>query len=361
MSLWVDKYRPRSLDDLHYHEALSARLKSLAATGDFPHILFYGPSGAGKKTRIMCVLRELYGVGVEKLRIDQRVFVTPSNRKLDVNVVQSNYHIELTPSDVGNYDRVVIQDILKEIAQTQQVDLNAKQRFKVVIINEADALTRDAQAALRRTMEKYMTNMRLILCANSTSKIIAPIRSRCLLVRVAAPTDDEMSRVLHHVAKKERFSLPDTAAQSIISSSEGNLRKALLVFEAMKMQKPDLSGSIDVAKPDWETYIATVAAAIMKEQSAQRLLEVRGKIYELLSHCIPPGVVLKTLAERLVDLVDPEIKPQVIHWAAYYELRMRMGAKKIFHIEAFIAKFMMVQKNYLLQGVAQNMEMDMDF
>jgi replication factor C subunit 3/5 len=126
------------------------------------------------------------------------------------------------------YDRVVIQDILKEIAQTQQVDLNAKQRFKgessgssrvqsevvgqiwgcwaerprpwlmntVVIINEADALTRDAQAALRRTMEKYMTNMRLILCANSTSKIIAPIRSRCLLVRVAAPTDEEVHTTL---------------------------------------------------------------------------------------------------------------------------------------------------------------------
>lgn len=106
------------------------------------------------------------------------------------------------------YDRVVIQDILKEIAQTQQVDLNAKQRFKgrrdvaivpgwvlsfaVVIINEADALTRDAQAALRRTMERYMNNMRLILCANSTSKIIAPIRSRCLLVRVASPSDDEV-------------------------------------------------------------------------------------------------------------------------------------------------------------------------
>jgi replication factor C subunit 3/5 len=78
----------------------------------------------------MATLRELYGPGVEKLRIDQRVFVTPSNRKLDVNVVQSNYHIELTPSDVGMYDRVVIQDILKEIAQTQQVDLNAKQKFK---------------------------------------------------------------------------------------------------------------------------------------------------------------------------------------------------------------------------------------
>ena len=77
-----------------------------------------------------CLLHSLTLICVLQLRIDQRVFVTPSNRKLDVNVVQSNYHIELTPSDVGMYDRVVIQDILKEIAQTQQVDLNAKQRFK---------------------------------------------------------------------------------------------------------------------------------------------------------------------------------------------------------------------------------------
>lgn len=78
----------------------------------------------------MATLRELFGPGVEKLKIDQRVFLTPSNRKLDVNIVQSNYHIEITPSDVGQYDRLIIQDILKEIAQTQQVDANAKQRFK---------------------------------------------------------------------------------------------------------------------------------------------------------------------------------------------------------------------------------------
>ncbi|KAL7424117.1 Replication factor C (RF-C) subunit [Cryptotrichosporon argae] len=356
MSLWVDKYRPRTLDGLHYHPQLASRLKSLAASGDFPHILFYGPSGAGKKTRIMATLRELYGPGVEKLRIDQRVFITPSNRKLDVNVVQSNYHIELTPSDVGMYDRVVIQDILKEIAQTQQVDLNAKQKFKVVIINEADALTRDAQAALRRTMEKYMNNMRLIMCANSTSKIIAPIRSRCLLVRVAAPTDDEMTSVLSHVAKKERFSLPSAASDAIVASSAGNLRKALLVLEAMRMQRPDLTGDIEVAKPDWETYCAKVADSILGEQTPARLLEVRGKLYELLSHCIPPAVVLKTITERIVDKVDDSLKPQIIHWAAFYELRMRQGSKKIFHLEAFVAKVMTVYKQYTLMGFAEDFE-----
>ncbi|KAK7032267.1 Replication factor C (RF-C) subunit [Paramarasmius palmivorus] len=130
MSLWVDQYRPRVLDELHYHQTLSARLKSLASSGDFPHVLFYGPSGAGKKTRITCTLRQLFGPGVEKLKIDQRVFLTPSKRKIEVNLVQSNFHVEITPSEAGNFDRIVIQELLKEIAQTQQVDLNAKQRFK---------------------------------------------------------------------------------------------------------------------------------------------------------------------------------------------------------------------------------------
>lgn len=104
--------------------------RSQAAHEDFPHMLFFGPSGAGKKTRIMCLLRELYGTGSQRLKIDQRIFLNPSRRKIEVNVVTSNYHIELTPSDAGGYDRLVIQDILKEIAQTQQVDQNAKHRFK---------------------------------------------------------------------------------------------------------------------------------------------------------------------------------------------------------------------------------------
>ncbi|KAG8739323.1 Replication factor C (RF-C) subunit [Ceratobasidium sp. 414] len=393
MSLWVDKasswtsavYRPRTLDDLNYHQDLSARLRSLAGSGDFPHMLFYGPSGAGKKTRIACTLRELYGPSVEKLKIDQRVFLTPSKRKLDVNVVQSNCHIEITPrfalniyvsvsssdpkslvySDVGMYDRVVISEILKEIAQTQQVDLNAKQRFKgspsphffsppshfidspeVVVINEADSLSRDAQAALRRTMERYMSNLRIIMCANGTSKLIAPIKSRCLLVRVAAPNEQDMDAALRKVAKKEKFELPDEAAAKIISDAGGNLRKALLVLEAMKMQSPDLTSATPIAKPDWESYCYKVADMIMQEQSPQRVMDVRAKLYELLTHCIPPTVIMKTIAERLLEVVDDSIKPDIMHWAAIYELRMRQGSKKIYHLEAWVIKVMSLYKHF---------------
>jgi replication factor C subunit 3/5 len=180
---------------------------------------------------------------VEKIKIDSRVFQTTSNRKLEFNIVSSVYHLEITPSDVGNYDRVVIQDLLKEVAQTQQVDLSAKQRFKVVVINEADCLTRDAQAALRRTMEKYSPNLRLILLANSTSNIIAPIRSRTLLVRVAAPSEKEICAVLKKVGQLERFKEVEGLNVRIAKDSGRNLRKALLMFEAVYAQKYVLPSS----------------------------------------------------------------------------------------------------------------------
>ena len=208
-----------------------------ASSPDFPHLLVYGPSGAGKKTRVIATLRALYGPGVERVKIDARVFQTTSNRKLEFNIVSSIYHLEITPSDVGNYDRVVVQDLLKEVAQTQQVDTTAKQRFKVVVINEADHLTRDAQAALRRTMEKYSPNLRLILLANSTGNIIAPIRSRTLLVRVAAPSEEDIVKVLGEAGRKEGWQTVENLNRRIAKDCGRNLRKGLLMFEAVHAQK----------------------------------------------------------------------------------------------------------------------------
>lgn len=172
-----------------------------------------------------------------QIRIDSRVFQTTSNRKIEFSIVSSNYHLEITPSDVGSYDRVVIQSLLKETAQTQQVDTAARQRFKVVVINEAEHLTRDAQAALRRTMEKYSPNLRLILVATSTANIMAPIRSRTLLVRVAAPTQADIVAILRHTAALEQLPFREPLAQRIAADSGRNLRRALLMFEAVYAQK----------------------------------------------------------------------------------------------------------------------------
>lgn len=261
------------------------------------------------------------------------------------------YHLEITPSDVGNYDRVVIQELLKEVAQTQQVDLGAKQRFKVVVINEADGLTRDAQAALRRTMEKYSNNVRLILVANSTSGIIAPIRSRTLLVRVAAPTETEICDALSLAGKKENWKIVPKLNERIARESGRNLRRALLMFEACYAQNPDISEKTPIPPPDWEMLIDQIASDCIRERSPAMILQVRAKLYDLLTHCIPATMVIKTLCWKLCERVDEVLKADVVHWAAFYEHRIRQGSKVIFHLEAFVAKFMRIYEGYLLGGL----------
>lgn len=200
-----------------------------------------------------------------------------------------------------------MQDLLKEVAQTQQVDLAAKQRFKVVVINEADHLTRDAQAALRRTMEKYSPNLRLILIANSTSNIIAPIRSRTLLVRVAAPSEDEICAVLKSVGQKERFTDVDALNRRIAKESGRNLRRALLMYEAVHAQNEVVSERTPIPPPDWEALISQIADEIIAEHTPARILQVRGKLYDLLTHCIPATIILKVCSRLKTNagLSDP--------------------------------------------------------
>ncbi|KAJ1344210.1 hypothetical protein BSLG_001350 [Batrachochytrium salamandrivorans] len=347
MSLWVDKYRPSSLEKLTYHPETTDLLTQLANSKDFPHLLVYGPSGAGKKTRVTATLKELFGPGVEKLKIETRQFEATSNRKLEINIVSSNYHVEMTPSDVGIYDRIIVQELIKEVAQTQQLDSGAKKQFKVVVLNEADSLSREAQAGLRRTMEKYMGNMRMILCCNVTSKIIAPIRSRCLLIRVSAPSDEEIQAVLQNVAKEESFKLPSEFAQRISTECEGNLRKALLILEASKAQQYPFTGSQVLPKTDWEQHVHQISHSILN-MNPNRLVEIRTKLYQLLSNCIPPEVILKTLAFELLQNVDGELKADIVKHAADYEHRLRLGNKAIFHLEAFVAKCMSTYGQYLI-------------
>lgn len=215
--LWVDKYRPSDIEALDYHDAVSERLASLAKNpASLPHLFFYGPSGAGKRTRIAALLGALFGPSAHKLKLGQRTFTTPTGRSVDIHLITSDHHIELAPADAGNADRFVIQDVLKEIASARNVgkavalqstkggrgeddnkDDNAKSAsaapaIQVVVLNQVDKLSKQAQAALRRTMEKYAATCRLILCCDSPSKLIAPLRSRCLGIRVAAPTEDEV-------------------------------------------------------------------------------------------------------------------------------------------------------------------------
>ena len=201
--LWVDQHRPTRLDQLTTTPSLTARLASLASSPHtLPHLLFYGPAGSGKKTRIATLLNTVFGREL-KLRLDKRVFTTPTGRAVEINLITSNYHVQMCPGDCGLNDRYVVQDVIKEMASSKNIvafnkdkssveTSSSRPAYKAVVLLEVDKLTRPAQAALRRTMEKYSGSCRLILCCNNPSRVIDPVRSRCLGIRVGAPGVDEV-------------------------------------------------------------------------------------------------------------------------------------------------------------------------
>ena len=326
MALWLDKHRPKTLDKLTLHPGMTERLRKIASSPQFPHLLFYGPPGAGKRTRIIALLREMFGPSVERLKVEHREFKLGGTTKaVELTVVTSNHHIELNPSDAGTKDCGVVQEVIKEIASSHAITASPTRSFKVVVLNEVDRLSNRAQAALRRTMEKYSAGCRLILSCSSASKVIEPVRSRCLLLRFPAPSEADVCGVLSRAALAERVPLPDEFAQRVAEASDRNVRRALLMLEASKVQAgtAGLQAEQQVARADWQDFIAQIAKDILEEQTPRRLQQLRAKFYELLTNCIPAETIIKELAKELLSKTDATLKANVTHWAAHYEHRIR--------------------------------------
>ena len=337
--LWVDLYRPKSLDQLTVNADVTETLRLIAKSGDFPHLLFYGPNGAGKKTRVMALLREHYGPGTGKVRMEQRTLKVTEAKEIEVGVLVSQYHIEVNPSDAGIYDRQVVMTLLKEIAESVPLtDASGKRAFKVVILNEVEKLSKGAQQALRRTMERFMATCRLILITNSMSRLIPPLRSRCLSVRVPLPPPDQLKAALVETARRENFKLPAGLADTVARASEGNMRRALLVLEATRVHNGELTDHTEPVVPDWTSFVKEIALEILQEQSPKRVWEVRTKLYELLGNCVPAEVILEELTKHLLHHVDIHTQVKVAAIAAHFDHNLRMGSKPIIHLEAFVCE-----------------------
>merc|ERR1712137_1492990 len=186
-----------------------------------------------------------------------------------------------------------------------------------------ERLSRNAQHALRRTMEKSTIGCRIILCSTSSTKIIEPLRSRCLVMRVPAPSKDEIANIIMDIGKKQGLVVPSPMAYKLAEASNRNLRKAILSFEATKVAQYPFALGQKIQRAEWEIFISTMAT-------------------EILSHCIPAEVIITQLTLELLPKLDSNIKSEIVQWAAFYEHRLATGSKEIYHLEAFVAKFMSV-------------------
>ena len=353
--LWVDKYRPSSFDELSFHEDLTKRLRNLCSSNDIPHLLFYGPSGAGKRTRAGCVLKALFGPRADKKKVVHRVFkVGESSKQVEVTTVASSHHVEFNPSESGNNDRLVVQELIKDMASFAPMDMTSssvsiKKSLKVIVLHEVDQMSRLAQQALRRTMEKYSRTCRIIMIAESVTRVLEPLRSRCLGIRVGLPTEGRIQSVLSGIAKREGVSLPEPLSKRLAQQSSRNLRRAILQFEATRVSVGglDLPPGASIMRGDWEYACNDAAVLMTRSQSAQQLVHVRKRLQELLAHAIPPDVILRRLVENILNIADDEICPEICQVSAKFDRNLTNGTKPIFHLEAFAARFMQVYAQFL--------------
>ncbi|XBW38163.1 hypothetical protein QEN19_003758 [Hanseniaspora menglaensis] len=362
--LWVDKYRPKTLSELSHSYDITAKLENLSSAtsniNNIPNILVYGPNGAGKKTRIMALLNRIYcqdSNQIYKLKIDVRQFKINS-KSLELNVISSPYHIEITPSDLGfSNDKIVIQELIKELGSTSHQFTPTSSsttgetqhvRFKTIVINDANKLSKAAQHALRRTIEKYSKNIRIIMCCETLSNIIDPIRSRMLNVRLSAPSQPEFQNIVKDVSLKESVTMGDIFINKLSVLCRGNIRLGLLTLENMAVLKNmDLSGAdINVIKPDWMVCIDKICLLTLKNKTVDTVLTIRGIFYDLLAHCIPAELILQKIVEwilenaELVKLRQDKITT-VIYYASIFDERLKLGSKDIFHLEGFITKMIL--------------------
>ena len=263
--LWVDKHRPTNLTELDCDEDLTRTLHRLAQTDDLPHIIFYGPSGAGKKTRVMCLLNEIFGPTVYK-STKETYTIKVNSKTIEIPLLSSTCHIDFTPSDAKRNDKMVIQTLLKETATSGSLGIKQqKKNFTSVVLNEAENLTKDAQASLRRTMEKYVDKCRIIMVCENLGNLIPALQSRCLLIRVGAPKQKETQTVLDKISKLE--SMGDYKEEiRKISQENTNLRSAIFQLQNTALAR---TGGLKKSEhsQNWEQAIEFMTNTVMRDQS----------------------------------------------------------------------------------------------
>ena len=210
--LWVERHRPSSVSEMKGQKAVVDRLRAYADSGTFPHLMFAGPPGTGKTTAALALTRDVFGEGYR------------------------NNLLEMNASDERKLES--IRTKVKQFARTAPMPGTT---FKVIFLDEADALTPDAQGALRRIMEQFAETCRFILSCNYSSKIVEAIQSRCAVFRFRPLDDEKVLQTVLEVSKHEGVNLDMDAAEAISKVSLGDLRKAITSLQVAASLDPNVT------------------------------------------------------------------------------------------------------------------------
>lgn len=345
--LWIEKYKPKSLSEAVTHNEVVSMLNKYTLD-TVPNLILHGQIGHNKKTLVYAFISQLYGsypsLSPRTIEIDA------GSSKITVTYHESDEMVEICPSEYGYKDRYVVQGIIKEIAQTRPILslFGAKKRsVKILVVDQAEDLSRDAQAALRRTMEVYSDHFRVIMICTESSKLIDPIRSRCLMMRVRGFTDDEIQTICTAIAKSEGFTADREVISAICRNSRGNGKRAICLFELYCFNQASSENKrprtdYTQMKLEWETKLEQMVDKIRRSPRPETMLDVRKDLYFLLNSMIPPSTVLVEMLRELSKKCSRDACRLLATFAACYEERIRLGSKPLYHLEAFAASAMIV-------------------
>ncbi|KAL6906823.1 P-loop containing nucleoside triphosphate hydrolase protein [Trichoderma evansii] len=308
---WVEKYRPKSLDDVTAQDHTVTVLQRTLQASNLPHMLFYGPPGTGKTSTILALAKELYGPEMMKSRV-----------------------LELNASDERGIS--IVRQKVKDFARMQLTnpppyykDKYPCPPFKIIILDEADSMTQDAQSALRRTMETYSKITRFCLICNYVTRIIDPLASRCSKFRFKSLDQGNAKRRLESIAEAEGVTLEDGAVDALIKCSEGDLRKAITFLQSAarlvgaKLPGKDGEGddSMDVDKRPVTVKIVEDIAGVIPGSTINDLVKAMrsstsGEAYRSISKVVEDLVADGWSAGQVVnqlyqELIFDEIVPDV--------------------------------------------------
>lgn len=214
----IEKYRPSTLDEVVAQDDIVQTIQQLMAKKALPHLLFYGPAGSGKTSTILALAKTMYGTG----EIGSMV-------------------LELNASDSRGIDDVREQVVT--FASTKKI---FDKGMKLIILDEADNMTKDAQAALRRVIEKYASNTRFCLICNYVSKIIPALQSRCTKFRFSPLKPEHVMGRLTDICNKEKIDCPQDGMDALLKLAKGDMRKVLNLLEASSMQRSNAEDGVSV-------------------------------------------------------------------------------------------------------------------
>ncbi len=307
--MWVEKYRPHKIDDLVNQEEVKERLKPLLLNkSELPHLLFAGPPGSGKTTTALVLARELLGE------------------------LARDYTLSMNASDERGIDAV--RDRIKNFASYS--DRREGVPFRLVILDEADEMTKDAQTALRRIMEETSRNARFILICNYSSNLIEPIQSRCAIFRFKRIGPEEVTARLKRIAKAEEVKVGEKVLDAISATVDGDLRQAINLLQAASAGGTEVT--LEKVNAVTGTSVKVRAAEIIKTALGGDFSGARLKLIELTRvYGIPESDFLRFANEEIAK-GEGENTAEAIKILAEYDYRLAMGANPEVQITALLAE-----------------------